>query len=146
MTKAEQDNRELNRKVETLNRLHSEIQRDKAGRAHGFLLEPGSILNAYREGDLPFTEAVDLLEVKGSRKNAEDVNREYFERMRRDKEAEKRERLRDEFAMAALTGLLTSCIDAYESLDGDEGRCAAWYASQDAYAYADAMLAAREGK
>ena len=51
-------------------------------------------------------------------------------------EAERRTRLRDEFAMAALTGMLAANVRHYhpEAL------------AADAYLTADAMLAAREKK
>lgn len=44
--------------VVALNELHSVVQRKPRSKKIGFALNPGGILNAYREGDLTFNQAV----------------------------------------------------------------------------------------
>lgn len=58
---------QLHPKLNQLNALFKEIQSDKATHPEsklGHYLTVGSILNAYREGDLTFEECHELLEVK----------------------------------------------------------------------------------
>lgn len=43
--------------VDQVNRAIEELQRKPVEYRAGFYLEPGSILNAYREGDVTFDEA-----------------------------------------------------------------------------------------
>lgn len=50
-------------KVEELNKLHRELQEKPQGERKGFILSVGGILNAYREGDLSFKDACNLLKV-----------------------------------------------------------------------------------
>lgn len=58
---------QLHPRLGELNNLFKRIQSDKAANPEtklGYWLTVGSILNAYREGDLGFDEACALLEVK----------------------------------------------------------------------------------
>jgi len=64
-------------------------------------------------------------------------------RFRMEKEQEHKA-LRDKFAMAALTGLLSNQKLASKCLD--EGGAASGWFEINAYAYADAMMKAREAK
>jgi len=50
-------------KVEELNKLHRELQGKPQEEKKGFVLSVGGILNAYREGDLSFEDARNLLKV-----------------------------------------------------------------------------------
>ena len=57
----------LHPKLDALNRIFKEIQADKAAHPEtkvGYCYSVGSILNAYREGDLSFEEACNLLTVR----------------------------------------------------------------------------------
>jgi len=49
-------------KTEQLNKLHAELQQKPAAEKRGYGLHPGGILNAYREGDLNFDEAIKALQ------------------------------------------------------------------------------------
>jgi hypothetical protein len=66
-------------KVDRLNELHQEIQKYKAEHPEEKLgywqNTPGSILNAYREGDLSFDEAVEVLNLIGVKNAVEQINR-----------------------------------------------------------------------
>jgi len=74
---------EWKQKVGELNRLHKEVQQKPDSVKRGYISCPGGILNAYREGDINFEEAVkslenwkasELAEFKGSMKAvAEDM-------------------------------------------------------------------------
>lgn len=68
--------------------------------------------------------------------NERSMNAEIVSRL-----TEVRASLRDQFAMAALTGLIASGNDAYDLTDSDTQ---AAYAAFRAYTVADAMLAIRE--
>lgn len=60
---------QLHPKLNQLNSLFKEIQADKVAHPEtklGYYLTVGSILNAYREGDLSFEECCELLTVKES--------------------------------------------------------------------------------
>lgn len=50
--------KEWEEKVEQLNKLHKELQQKPPSEKKGYSLHPGGILNAYREGDLSFDEAI----------------------------------------------------------------------------------------
>lgn len=50
------------KKVEELNKLHQELQNKPDSEKKGYALHPGAILNAYREGDISFEEALDALQ------------------------------------------------------------------------------------
>ncbi len=55
-------------KIETINRLLQEVRAHKAAHADeklAYCSGPGSILNAYREGDLTFDQAVAEIEQLG---------------------------------------------------------------------------------
>lgn len=56
---------ELSAKIDQIHYLISEVRAfkvDHPEHRYGFYLNPGSILNAYREGDLSFDACVDALE------------------------------------------------------------------------------------
>ncbi len=48
--------------VAAVNELHALVQRKPRSERNGFQLSPGGILNAYREGDVTFKQAVKHLE------------------------------------------------------------------------------------
>jgi len=50
--------KEWEEKVEQLNKLHTELQQKPDSEKKGYSLHPGGILNAFREGDLSFREAI----------------------------------------------------------------------------------------
>lgn len=50
--------KEWEEKIEQLNKLHTEVQQKPDSEKKGYSLHPGGILNAYREGDLSFKEAI----------------------------------------------------------------------------------------
>ena len=54
--------KEWDKKTEQLNKLHVELQHKPAAEKKGYSLRPGGILNAYREGDLSFDEAIEELQ------------------------------------------------------------------------------------
>jgi len=57
----------IDAKIEELNSLHKELQELKKEHPEctiGYVLSPGGILNAYREGDISFDKAVELLSRK----------------------------------------------------------------------------------
>lgn len=49
-------------KREELNKLHAELQQKPDSEKRGYSLCPGGILNAYREADISFNEAIDALQ------------------------------------------------------------------------------------
>jgi hypothetical protein len=51
-------------KRQDLNKLHRELQNKPEEAKMGYQLSVGGILNAYREGDISFEDAYNLLEVK----------------------------------------------------------------------------------
>ena len=53
---------EWEEKVEQVNKLHTELQQKPEAEKKGYSRHPGGVLNAYREGDLSFDEAVQELQ------------------------------------------------------------------------------------
>lgn len=66
MAKKERDWKAL---VNAVNELHVLVQHKPRSERSGFQLSPGGILNAYREGDLTFKQAVKHLENWAQRHN-----------------------------------------------------------------------------
>lgn len=67
-----QDKITLDRKIEQINSLIAEVRAYKDANPDsrcGYYLGYGSLLNAYREGDISFDDAVDLMEKVGGRKS-----------------------------------------------------------------------------
>lgn len=54
-------------KREELNKLHKELQQKPMEAMMGYSLSAGGILNAYREGDISFEDACNLLEMKSQK-------------------------------------------------------------------------------
>jgi hypothetical protein len=53
---------EWEEKRKQLNELHQELQKKPDSEKRGYSLSPGAILNAYREADISYAEAVDALQ------------------------------------------------------------------------------------
>ncbi len=51
------------KRIDEVNRLHAELQKKPDHLKKGYALAPAGILNAYREGDLSFDEAVKFLQI-----------------------------------------------------------------------------------
>jgi hypothetical protein len=67
---------DIEKKVEQLNQLHKEIadyKKERPAERVWASLSPGSILNAYREGDLAFHEALESLEARENKAVARKV-------------------------------------------------------------------------